>query len=66
MRKKLVAEILVFAFLCVSTALARESTMLVAAESKNEVQISGLVEKPLTLTTAELLSFPMISEGSLL
>lgn len=62
MCKKFVAKILIFAFLSVSIVLAQESIMLVVAKTEDEIRISGLVERPLTLTPAELLSFPMISE----
>ncbi len=40
--------------------------LLVKAEEVNEIRISGLVDRPLNLTYADLLSFPMVSEVAFL
>lgn len=59
---KLKTKILTLTLFCILTVLMREPNVRATAQISDKIKISGLVNRPLNFTYAELLSFPMISE----
>jgi hypothetical protein len=59
---KLKMKILTLTLFCVLTVLMQELNVRATTQISSKIKISGLVNRPLNFTYAELLSFPMVSE----
>ena len=55
-------KILTFALIGILMFLMQRPNLHVAAETTNEIRISGLVNRPLNFTYTDLLTLPMVSE----
>ena len=55
-------KILMLTFFCILAVLMLKPNMRATTQISNKIKISGLVNRPLNFTYAELLSFPMVSE----